>query len=137
MWAILGVAATCSLGLNFLALHVLSLSELKKWFRYKDWSEALFPVGGTACCLLLDFLVLRDVVPAHATNGWAGVAYALLSQGPKGIALVNEFASGLMASVIMIGYIPGGRAGFLIGLSLSLLLNIFIFWGLVSSKMKS
>ena len=96
--------------------------------RYGDWDDAILPFGCACGCLLADYFALRQIIPGFISDRWIGVLKAIIDIGPKAIGLVNEFLAELMADIIFIGFVPGGKVGFIIGTAFSLGINLYLFW---------
>ncbi len=128
MWIILACVATCSVGLHVLLLHVFSVRKSWECIRYGDWFEAILPIGAAGGCLLADYFAFKQIVPGFASDGWAGAMKAIINLGPKAIGFFNEFLADIMANIIFVGFIPGGKIGFVIGTTVSLALNVLVLW---------
>jgi len=128
MWTIIAAVATCSVGLHILLLHAYSVKKLWECIRYGDWFEAILPFGSMGGCLLADYIALKQIVPKAASDGLAGAMKAIINLGTQAISLFNKFLADLMANIIFIGFIPGGKSGLIIGVTLSVALNVIYFW---------
>jgi len=128
MWMILAIIATCSVGLHVVLFHYSSITMLRKYVSEREWFETSVTVVAMGACIWVDLFALKRVIRGYNAEGLAGIVLAIVNLGPKAIGLFNEFLVDLMADIFVIGYLPGGRIGFVIGTSLSILLNAVIIY---------
>ncbi len=95
--------------------------------RYRDWEELMW-LGGAVVCFFVDYHVVRNLGAGFQSSGWSGLAHSIVDLGPKAISLANGFIAEMIASVIVIGFMPGGRVGFVIGTTISLAVNGLEVW---------
>ena len=90
-----------------------------------DWLSGLelaIPILVVLGCILMDYVVLSAFVKSYRASG--SFLVAALEAAPHLFELINEFLADLMAEVIFVGFIPGGRAGIIIGGLASFALNV-------------
>lgn len=113
---------------HIVVLHIVSVKKLWESFRYSDRFETILAIGSFGGCLFVDYVTLMQIIAGYESARWAGAINSIIDLGPQAIGLFNVFLADLMASFIVIGYVPGGKVGFLIGLVFSLALNVFFLW---------
>jgi len=128
MWSVLFGITTWSIGLNILFVQIYAGKKLWESIRDRDWLKAILAFGGTAGCLLAYHFAFKKIILGFASYGWAGAIKATITIGPEAIGLFNKFLAALMATIIGVGFIPGGKIGFFIGAILSICLNVINFW---------